>query len=186
MEKEEDKLDSVSYTSNLTPPPLFDTEPPPPLVRNFTIPTPESSPSSCTSDVLHPHHLHASAHLNMGLEGVRYTLPTPDVSPMDGQGRPLEYPNYQLHSHERFNFEAAPLPGFMSGYGGTDGGYGSWGKMEHYDPGYNVHQTSLESTSQYHLQRDVVLCPDQDSLSSALAGLRENYYDYNMAKHPEI
>ena len=116
------------------------------LVRSFTIPTPESSPSSCTSDVLHPHHLQAaggvaavsipssmtsssaalvSAHLGGGggmvggLEA-RYSLPTPDVSPMDGGGQAramLEYPpppppgGYQLNPHDRFNFESAPLPG---------------------------------------------------------------------------
>ena len=120
LEKLETKCDSLSYTSNITPP-LFDVEPhnSSSIGRNFTIPTPESSPSSCTSDVFHPS-LHSS--LPLGLDGVRYSsLPTPDVSPLmegqgrsllDGQGRPLEYPNYHhLNPQERFSFDPAPLPG---------------------------------------------------------------------------
>ena len=39
----------------------------------------------------------------------------------------------------------------------------------------------------YLLFRDTVLGGDvNESLSSTLAGLRETYYDYNMAKHSEI
>ena len=35
--------------------------------------------------------------------------------------------------------------------------------------------------------REVVGAPDgADSLSSTLAGLRESYYDYNIAKHSDI
>ena len=111
MDKLESKSDSLSYTSNISPP-LYQSETHQTLGRNYTIPTPESSPSSCTSDVFHPSLQLGS--VPMGLEGVRYTLPTPDVSPLDGQVRPLEYPNYHISPQDRFNFESAPLPGIHS------------------------------------------------------------------------
>ena len=135
LDKLDAKCDSLSYTSNITPP-LYDTDGGPPPTsssssligggRSFTIPTPESSPSSCTSEaVFHPSALHHSVggSASIGgpsghplLDGVRYALPTPDVSPLDSQGRPLEYASvgYQLQAaQDRFNFEASQLPGII-------------------------------------------------------------------------
>ena len=136
LDKLDIKADSLSYTSNITPP-LYDTDGGPPSSHNshpsslsanggrgFTIPTPESSPSSCTSEaVFHPGGGHmqpsplgASSHSGL-IDGssVRYALPTPDVSPLDGQGRPFDYAGYQLQAaaaaQDRFNFEASQLPG---------------------------------------------------------------------------
>ena len=86
-----------------------------------TIPTPESSPSSsCTSsEAFHPSGLQltgSSSSLGLVLEGGRYALPTPDVSPLDsagGPGRSLDYlgHHYSSLAQERFAFESGPLPG---------------------------------------------------------------------------
>jgi hypothetical protein len=60
-----------------------------------------------------------------------------------------------------------------------------WPKAEHYpDTPYHLVPPLDPSTSHFHTNRD--LMAEGDSLSSTLAGLRENYYDYNISKHAEI
>ena len=54
------------------------------------------------------------------LEGGRYALPTPDVSPLDsvgGPGRSLDYlgHHYSSLAQERVAFESGPLPGEKRG-----------------------------------------------------------------------
>ena len=67
--------------------------------------------------------------------------------------------NNDWTQHRANNNPFFPFAGFMSGCIGMEGGYGGWGKMEHYEATYPTHHThhqqhnSLESTSQYHLQR---------------------------------
>ena len=86
------------------------------LARTFTIPTPESSPSSCTSDVFHSHSAFQPA-TSMSLDSIRqsaYGLPTPEVSPLEGGPRPLaEYQHYNPlpppPPHDRFSFESSGL-----------------------------------------------------------------------------
>eukprot|EP00090_Calanus_glacialis_P010946 TRINITY_DN19426_c0_g1_i1.p1 TRINITY_DN19426_c0_g1~~TRINITY_DN19426_c0_g1_i1.p1 ORF type:complete len:363 (+),score=61.35 TRINITY_DN19426_c0_g1_i1:599-1687(+) len=173
---------------NTATPPLFDSESSHShsISRSFTIPTPESSPSSCTSDVYH-----SAFQPAMSIEGVRpYTLPTPEVSPLDPNPRPLDYQQYGLTNPDRFSFDG----GSLTGYGGGCGlnmeqvhyaHQHHWPKAEHYpDAPYHLVAPIDPATSHFHTNRD--LMAEGDSLSSTLAGLRESYYDYNISKHAEI
>ena len=104
-------------------PPLFDSSPSPqppphhPMSRSFTIPTPESSPSSCTSDVFHHSAFQPTTGLHSPMSEVRtiatYTLPTPEVSPLEPTPRPLDYQTYgSLAPHpDRFSFDGGSLSG---------------------------------------------------------------------------
>lgn len=112
--------------------------------RSFTIPTPESSPSSCTSDAFHGQAVVGyqpitSSAPPINIEGLRppqYALPTPEVSPLEAAPRSLaDYhahyathvshaPTLALspHPHDRFSFESGSLS--AGGYTGGAGGCG--------------------------------------------------------------
>ena len=113
LEEKLEKIDGLSYST--ATPPLYASSPSPqpPMSRSYTIPTPESSPSSCTSDVFH-HSAFQSSGLHSPMSDLRtYTLPTPEVSPLEAGPRPLDYQTYgSLGPHpERFSFEGGSLSG---------------------------------------------------------------------------
>lgn len=89
------------------------------LSRSFTIPTPESSPSSCASDAFHSGYqtnsgpggpigmegentatgvcdIRSSLSLSSGLRPPSYALPTPEVSPLEA-GVPRSLAEYTQH-----------------------------------------------------------------------------------------
>jgi len=70
------------------------------LSRSFTIPTPESSPSSCASDAFHSGYQTNSVPGGpISMEGLRppsYALPTPEVSPLEA-GVPRSLAEYTQH-----------------------------------------------------------------------------------------
>ena len=120
------QVESMASAYSTATPPLFDSSPSPqppahhPMSsRSFTIPTPESSPSSCTSDVFH----HSAFQPTTGglshspMSEARtiatYTLPTPEVSPLEPTPRPLDYQTYgSLAPHpDRFSFDGGSLTG---------------------------------------------------------------------------
>ena len=90
------------------------------LSRSFTIPTPESSPSSCASDAFHSGYqtnpatggpismegelvscveiLRPWSSLSPGLRPPSYALPTPEVSPLEA-GVPRSLAEYSHHGH---------------------------------------------------------------------------------------
>jgi len=110
--------------------------------RSFTIPTPESSPSSCTSDAFHGQAVVGyqpitSSAPPINIEGLRppqYALPTPEVSPLEAAPRSLaDYhahyathvshaPTLALspHPHDRFSFESGSLSAEWSRSGDTE------------------------------------------------------------------
>ena len=118
LEEKLEKIEPLSYST--ATPPLFDSSPSPQPQHTmgsgrFTIPTPESSPSSCTSDVFHHSAFQPSAGLHSPMPELRhtYTLPTPEVSPLEPGSRPLDYQTYgSLAPHpERFSFDGGSLSG---------------------------------------------------------------------------
>jgi len=206
LEEKLEKVESLASAYSTATPPLFDSSPSPqppahhPMSRSFTIPTPESSPSSCTSDVFHHSAFQPTNGLHSPMSEARtvatYTLPTPEVSPLEPTPRPLDYQTYgSLAPHpDRFSFDG----GSLTGYGGCGGlsmeqAYGGqWPKAEHYlgstkaehypDP-YLV--PALDPVHASHFQSRELMAEPGESLSSTLAGLRESYYDYNVVKQPE-
>jgi len=190
LEEKLEKVEHLSY-STATPPLFHDSPSPGPqhgLPRSFTIPTPESSPSSCTSDVFH-HAAFQPTSLHSPMGDLRpYSLPTPEVSPLEASARPIDYQTYgALPPHpDRFSFDG----GSLTGYGcipGMEGQYAHWPKeVPHYTDHYALAvPVSMAEVHTSHFQtRD--LMGEGDSLSSTLAGLRESYnYDYNIVKHPD-
>ena len=117
------QVESLASAYSTATPPLFDSSPSPqppahhPMSRSFTIPTPESSPSSCTSDVFHHSAFQPTNGLHSPMSEARtvatYTLPTPEVSPLEPTPRPLDYQTYgSLAPHpDRFSFDGGSLTG---------------------------------------------------------------------------
>ena len=119
------QVESMASAYSTATPPLFDSSPspqPPPhhsmSSRSFTIPTPESSPSSCTSDVFHhsafqPTGTGLHSPMSEARTIATYTLPTPEVSPLEPTPRPLDYQTYgSLAPHpDRFSFDGGSLAG---------------------------------------------------------------------------
>ena len=121
------QVESLASAYSTATPPLFDSSPSPqppahhPMSRSFTIPTPESSPSSCTSDVFHHSAFQPTNGLHSPMSEARtvatYTLPTPEVSPLEPTPRPLDYQTYgSLAPHpDRFSFDGGSLTGELYG-----------------------------------------------------------------------